>query len=192
MAESSFASLGPTLLARKGGAKPAMRRQVATLAEMAGGNANDDMMSAPSAGAPNLEDLGWNDMGEDGSTVEASSSVLALTPAAAPDQSDEPEGDGTPEADARAQQEALKQAVAPEPARKSKPAPVPVPAANGKRAAFTLRLDPQRHLRLKLAATLEGVSAQRLLTRALDAALAELPEIEPLAAKIERNKAGER
>ena len=187
MAESSFASLGPTLLARKGGAKPAMRRQVATLAEMAGGNANDDAIPEPiagPAGAPNLEDLGWNDMGEDDPPVEPSPSVLALTPAAAPDDSANEE----PEADARAQQQALEQAVATKPVPVSKPAPV----ASGKRAAFTLRLDPQRHLRLKLAATLEGVSAQRLLTRALDAALAELPEIEPLAAKIERNKAGER
>jgi len=32
MAETSFASLSPTLLARKGGAKPAMRPQHAALA----------------------------------------------------------------------------------------------------------------------------------------------------------------
>ena len=31
MSESGFASLGPTLLARKGGAKPAMRPQIAPL-----------------------------------------------------------------------------------------------------------------------------------------------------------------
>ena len=39
MSESGFASLGPSLLARKGGAKPAMRPQVAPLAApVAGGD----------------------------------------------------------------------------------------------------------------------------------------------------------
>jgi len=52
MSDASFASLGPTLLARKGGAKPAMRPQVAPFPGVA------------QADADQLEDLGWNDMGE--------------------------------------------------------------------------------------------------------------------------------
>ena len=60
MNEASFASLSPTLLARKGGAKPAMRPQLAPI---------------PDASAANLEDLGWNDMGGD-----EHANVVQLTP----------------------------------------------------------------------------------------------------------------
>ena len=58
---------------------------------------------------------------------------------------------------------------------------------NGRRAAFTLRLDDERHLKLKLASTLKGASAQHLVTRALDQYLAEMPEVEKLAAQIKRD-----
>ena len=54
MSDAHFASLSSTLLARKGGAKPAMRPQSAVLGPVDG-----------VAAAANLEDLGWNDMGED-------------------------------------------------------------------------------------------------------------------------------
>ena len=54
MSDANFASLSSTLLARKGGAKPAMRPQSAVLGPVDG-----------VAAAANLEDLGWNDMGED-------------------------------------------------------------------------------------------------------------------------------
>ncbi len=54
------------------------------------------------------------------------------------------------------------------------------------RAAFTLRLDQQRHLKLKLASTIKGVSAQQLVTEALDLLLEEMPEIETLAAQVRR------
>jgi hypothetical protein len=50
----SFASLGPTLLARKGGAKPAMRPQVAPLTGMGGGQAAQAIAADPEE----LEDLG--------------------------------------------------------------------------------------------------------------------------------------
>lgn len=52
------------------------------------------------------------------------------------------------------------------------------------RAAFTLRLDAERHLRLRLAATIAGVSAQTLMTRALDQFLQTLPEVETLATQV--------
>lgn len=60
-------------------------------------------------------------------------------------------------------------------------------AAKGK-AAFTLRLDPARHLKLRLACAVTGKSAQQLVTRALDELLASMPELEAMAerAPVER------
>ena len=53
MSDANFASLSSTLLARKGGAKPAMRPQSGIVGPVDGKEA-----------AANLEDLGWNDMGD--------------------------------------------------------------------------------------------------------------------------------
>lgn len=44
------------------------------------------------------------------------------------------------------------------------------PGSRG-RAAFTLRLDPERHLRLRLLSALSHKSAQQIVTAALDAVL---------------------
>lgn len=52
------------------------------------------------------------------------------------------------------------------------------------KAAFTLRLDPGRRLRLRLAAAVTGRSAQQLVTEALDSMLADMAELEPLAHRI--------
>lgn len=52
------------------------------------------------------------------------------------------------------------------------------------KAAFTLRLDQDRHLRLRLASALSGRSAQVLVTEALDAFLQTLPEVEELASQV--------
>lgn len=60
------------------------------------------------------------------------------------------------------------------------------PIRDRRRAAFTLRLDAERHLKLKLAATVSGESAQQLVTRALDQMLADMPEIENLATHVKR------
>lgn len=56
----------------------------------------------------------------------------------------------------------------------------------GKRAAFTLRLDAERHLQLRLASTITGRSAQQIVTDALDAFLAEKPELAALASQVKR------
>jgi predicted HicB family RNase H-like nuclease len=56
-----------------------------------------------------------------------------------------------------------------------------------RRAAFTLRLDPERHLKLRLAATLKGVSAQALVTGALDTLLAEFEDLDAIAARLQRH-----
>jgi hypothetical protein len=85
--------------------------------------------------------------------------------------------------------------IAPVPARAFNPAPAPVarrarkqraaPGTKGK-AAFTLRLDPERHLKLRLACAVDGRSAQTLVTQALDQLLAAMPELETMAVKAKR------
>ena len=52
MADIPYASLSPRLLARKGGARPAMRPQSGALSS-----------AASTMGDPDLDDLGWNDLG---------------------------------------------------------------------------------------------------------------------------------
>ena len=51
------------------------------------------------------------------------------------------------------------------------------------KAAFTLRLDKQRHLKLRLACAVSGRSAQQLVTEALDAMLDVMPELDSMVEK---------
>jgi hypothetical protein len=76
-------------------------------------------------------------------------------------------------------------AVVPTPAPRRPNRPRSVPGSKGK-AAFTLRLDPERHLKLRLACAVDGRSAQLLVTAALDALLGSMPELEDLAGKAKR------
>lgn len=72
------------------------------------------------------------------------------------------------------------------------PAHVPTPrAAPGTKAkaAFTLRLDPARHLKLRLACAVSGRSAQLLVTEALDEMLAGMPELDGMAERAPVRKA---
>ncbi len=154
-----IASLGPLLLARKGTAKPAMRAQLDASAR---GHASDMDELANSQ-----NDLGWNDMGHD----EAPAS--------------EPE--------VRIQQTKLVHRIADSnliaftgAKNQNQPAPRRKAKEQGRRAAFTLRLDDERHLKLKLASTVSGESAQQLVTKALDEFLSQMPEIETLAAQVSR------
>jgi hypothetical protein len=169
-----FASLSGSLLARKGGAKPAMRS------------------SAISQG-PLLDDCGWNDMGfEDGPALSdhVPSSISALTPSPRSPLEETP---------VHAQQRALTErfreepaAVAPDPPGLPPPRPMAQvvslprrqPRADGKKAAFTLRLDSDRHLRLRLATAVSGRSAQQLVTAALDEFLESLPELATMAGQL--------
>lgn len=73
--------------------------------------------------------------------------------------------------------------AAPKPRQAPKPRAAPGTKA---KAAFTLRLDPQRHLRLRLACAVSGRSAQRLVTDALDELLEAMPELDAMAAKAKR------
>ena len=59
------------------------------------------------------------------------------------------------------------------------------PGSKG-RAAFTLRLDPERHMKLRLACAVGRRSAQMLVTDALDALLASMPEVDAMASKANR------
>jgi hypothetical protein len=75
--------------------------------------------------------------------------------------------------------------AAPAPVRARKPRSEP--GSKGK-AAFTLRLDPSRHLKLRLACAVTGRSAQQLVTDALDQLLGGMPELESMAEKAPRKK----
>lgn len=158
----NFASLSPTLLARKGGAKPAMRPQIAPLVQFDGAAARQVE-----------EDLGWNDHGDDdaphGDVVQFAPEIPPALPAIPP-------VPVVPEV--VRQQEAIAERVA---ARASRPRRSAL--ASGRRAAFTLRVDAERHLKLRLACTLDNRSAQQLVTEALDRLLDELPGVAELAAQ---------
>lgn len=226
MSDPGFASLGPSLLARKGGAKPAMRPQVAPLAESHTGIADDQ-----------LEDLGWNDMGEhepggsadvvpinagmdaDGFGVDAGPVVrrqqrnleerlLADAVMTGPEDH-EPEYDDEDEAlygeefaegeESEDEDEDTAGEYAGDEGYEpvyAQPVPVALAAAtkprvpavqSGRRAAFTLRLDADRHLKLRLAATMQSVSAQVLVTEALDRLLAEFDELDVIATHLKRH-----
>jgi len=252
MSDPGFASLGPTLLARKGGAKPAMRPQVAPLVA--------DEAEIAALADEQLEDLGWNDMGDfDGELdpegevdPEGGADIVPINADVAADriggdpgpivrrqqrrleervladaamtgpEVSEPENDEaedgyaspvtgtTDDADdyyAESSEEdgeenehayaSLAPRAAPAP-RPAPPAPVPAPAPAlqrmrvpithaGRRAAFTLRLDADRHLKLRLAATMQGVSAQALVTEALDRLLAEFDDLDIIANHLKRH-----
>ena len=215
------ASLGATLLARKGGAKPAMRPQVAATGT-SGAQAAQKI-------AADLEDLGWNDMGEDDAPADRTAEVLQLTPAPHNPEAEARTDNGSPKALVRSMHEELAARLAEQGesdylVKKSKPqakteapakatvaelpiqaAPaaeppakaVPAEAAKGefaseesidsRRAAFTLRLDARRHLKLRLASTIRNRSAQQLVTEALDRFLKDIPEIELLARNIQQS-----
>ncbi len=191
MNEPRYASLSSGLLARKGAAKPAMR---------------------PQSFAP-IEDLGWNDMGFGPQPEEmfetehehVPSSIAALTPAP---RTSQPEAEQPPvvtqqraiaetfdseEAEEAAEVETgdLVEANAPVPLPKPRPVKAQVvtlpkrrSVAVGKKAAFTLRLDSERHLRLRLACAVTGRSAQQLVTQAVDELLQTLPEVEVMAERV--------
>ncbi|WP_420853395.1 hypothetical protein [Sphingomonas panacisoli] len=185
-----FASLSSGLLARKGQAKPAMRPQGFTggYSSLAGG----------------LEDLGWNDMGQ---MIEPEADVHPIheNEIVAP-----PEGVPPVLAQRRQLKEELEAPVIEAPIDDHQVAidaptppvpaevvsivrrPVSVATANRlaretrhkAKAAFTLRLDEDRHLRLRLASALSGRSAQQLVTEALDAFLESVPEVDDLARQV--------
>ncbi len=169
-----FASLSSGLLARKGAAKPAMRPQ------------------GFGTFGSSLEDLGWNDMGPaDEPAAEQDhhvpSPVTALTPAptrSAPEPAVVVHRRVLEESFGAAEPAAAPDATEPASAGAEV---VTLPRRRGEvrtgksKAAFTLRLEPDRHLKLRLACALTRQSAQQLVTGALDDFLNTLPELEALA-----------
>jgi uncharacterized protein YlxP (DUF503 family) len=163
MNTGGFASLSSTLLARKGGARPAMR----------------------SSHGASLDDLGWNDMGED--RPAAPSPLAAAIPQPIK------------------YQEVIAEEFSAEP-EQAKPVAVAKPSAVVRpiravsrvtrkpelavgKVAFTLRLDAERHLRLRLATAVGNRSAQKIVLDALDAYLAAHPELDELAEQVPSRKA---
>lgn len=206
-----LASLSSSLLARKGGAKPAMRRQ---------GFSNFPDHSSDHFGETQ-EDLGWNDMGYDVDPDHDAHPVEHLhhnplagaipNPNAAVRQQQEeiaaklgtkPAVEATTEAAeesavtvpvplsiSREVQPLLENSAVPEAdIVHARAADQPRPAIKSRtrkaKTAFTLRMDPERHLRLRLATAVKNVSAQQLVTRAVDEYLKSIPELDDLADRV--------
>ncbi len=72
------------------------------------------------------------------------------------------------------------------PARAVRPRAAPGSKA---KAAFTLRLDAERHLKLRLACAVTGRSAQQLVTDALDELLGSMPELATMAERAPKKHA---
>lgn len=174
MSDANFASLSSTLLARKGGAKPAMRPQSTVVGPVDG-----------AAAAASLEDLGWNDMGEETPAAKAEASLLKV-PAQVVSIAPQAANEGGEPNQVRASLDRIAMQLDKKPEDKQ-PLQRQSALKQGKRAAFTLRLDQHRHLMLRLACTVRGSSAQQLVTDALDGLLAEMPEIAALAAQVQHD-----
>lgn len=157
------ASLSSALLARKGQARPAMRPQ--------------GFVGLTPAAVH--DDLGWNDMGEEGPAPAPVPAAAPSMPAAKPLVLRQRES-----LDAKllaAKPAALPKAVDPVATVRAMRAP----AGSKAKAAFTLRLNNDRHLRLRLASAVTNRSAQHLVTEALDAFLETLTDVEALARQID-------
>ena len=235
-----LASLSAGLLARKGAARPAMRRQSQALG----------------SGFAGQDDLGWNDMGYDVDPNDAAHDIgmaagHGLSPMVStvdspaesvvqPMIGDAPIAPPADEPEVRYQQARLERQLAAQESQIVAPVPVaaepvvaePVAAAPvqaepvlppaaiaapfvaqpavvlerapaapvAKRAsppraprvragargnfAFTLRLDPDRHLRLRLASAMTNRSAQQILTALVDDYFANQPEIDACAKQV--------
>jgi hypothetical protein len=209
-----FASLSSGLLARKGAARPAMRPQGYGQPHGFDDLGWNDMGSQVPAPVEELED----DLPEH---VPSSISALTPAPKL-PRGDEPVEQPGEPEVVAQQRAiaesfppevEAEAEEAAEEAVEEAAPAEVPLPKPRahvvplpkrpaapvrkpkqeeGRKAAFTLRLDAERHLRLRLATAVTGQSAQQIVTSALDQLLASIPEVEALAeravsAKAKRN-----
>jgi hypothetical protein len=207
-----FASLSSGLLARKGAARPAMRPQgfgqgAAGLEDLGW---NDMGFEPPKPAVVPIRDADHDAFGEE---VDDQPRVhpTGLTPVHSPVHTqhaeiadrfgiDEPENtlealdeeiDETAEPFDDEPELAVTPATAPAPiavlptAARRAPSPRSAPGSKAK-AAFTLRLDPERHLKLRLACAVNARSAQQLVTDALDHLLGDMPELESMAAKAKR------
>jgi len=166
-----MASLTAGLLARRGGARPAMRRS--------------PLVNLGTSDPVN-DDLGWNDMGAD----EGEEAVQAPAPemVAEPPVTREAPAHTHILDELSALADRIRQTAIDTPARTRKPRAATLTGARPK-AAFTLRLDSARHLRLRLFSAVSKRSAQQLLVEALDEIFARNEQIRTLAEQIEADQA---
>ncbi|MBC9031101.1 hypothetical protein IAG41_01725 [Sphingomonas sp. JC676] len=194
------ASLSSNLLARKGQARPAMRPQ--GFVGLSPATTHDDLgWNDMGEDAPRPQPLP--------APVQVQHPVpkpmvlrqreeldqQIAEPKPEPEAISEPTGDQKsplavrqPKAEAQDLAEAPAPVAAPAPARPVAKAMVARAAREAidkkGKAAFTLRLDHDRHLRLRLASALTNRSAQLLVTEALDAFLDTLTEVDALARQV--------
>jgi hypothetical protein len=212
-----FASLSSGLLARKGAARPAMRPQ-GFGGQIGGGLEDlgwDDMGFEPPKPADADRDSEHDAFGEELTNHPSRNPLAALTPIASPVHDQQAEiadrltGEGDEDEDesfdeefdetaelvdvedvARMPEAATAPVIAPvalaRPRRQSKPRAAP--GSKGK-AAFTLRLDPGRHLKLRLACAVTARSAQQIVTDAVDRLLADMPELDTMAERAPSKRA---
>jgi hypothetical protein len=195
-----FASLSSGLLARKGAAKPAMKPQ--GFGQMGGGHLEDlgwnDMgFEPPKPAETPPRDADHDAFGEE---IDDQPRVhpTGLTPVHSPvhsqhaeladrlgveDADDEFDETAEPYDEAEPAPVAILPTATPVPHRAPRPRSAPGSKA---KAAFTLRLDPERHLKLRLACAVNGRSAQQLVTDALDQLLVDMPELEGMAEKAKK------
>jgi hypothetical protein len=174
------ASLSPTLLARKGAARPAMRPQLQPL------------RSFQDSAARQLDDLGWNDMGHEADAPDDQPQAeLPVAPQRA-DTSQTAEivalNPGSEHAVANIPEVVQQQEKIAERLTKQTSGPRRSALSQGRKAAFTLRLDGERHLKLRLACVTSNRSAQQLVTEALDRLIADLPQVGELAVKVRKGR----
>ena len=163
--ERNYASLSSGLLARKGTARPAMR---------------------PQGYHTGLEDLGWNDMGnvpppaveelEVDLPAHVPSSISALTPSPRLSRN----GEAVEEPEVVAQQRAIAENFPAEPDAADELEPEFEPAPIEEQIARP---------RARVVPAVTGQSAQQIVTGALDALLASIPEVEALAERAVSAKA---
>ena len=215
----AFASLSSGLLARKGAARPAMKPQGfgqmggGNLEDLGW---NDMGFEPPKPALTPVRDEDHDAFGEEIADQPLRNPLAALTPIASPvhDQQaeiaerfaahDEEGEDENGEYVDETAELYDPQAEDAEPLAEPAPAYIPpvatvaapvrprrpraAPGSKGK-SAFTLRLDPARHLKLRLACAVDGRSAQQLVTDALDQLLGAMPELDSLAEKAPRKRA---
>ncbi len=197
-----FASLSSGLLARKGAARPAMRPQgfgqVGSGLEDLGWN---DLGFDPPKPAVAPRDAEHDAFGETVAEHPVRNGHAGLTPIHSPVHSQQAEIAGRLVAENDGDDDRQETAEFPEADGEFAPISAPAAAAVPRRrsrpravtgskakAAFTLRLDPDRHLKLRLACAVSGRSAQLLVTDALDHLLAGIPELDAMAAKAKRKE----
>jgi hypothetical protein len=196
----AFASLSSGLLARKGQARPAMRPQgfgfsTGNLDDLGWNDMGHDAGPRPvsprlpanlagpavAAAAPapievpvvvrQQEEIA-REFAEPETVVEAAPVVAEVAPVVAEVAPTAPKANPAPK---KAKAVAAKAAAAPKGTHKR---------TEGRKAAFTLRLNAERHLRLRLACAVQNRSAQLLVTDALDQLLDSLPDVARLAASL--------